>query len=93
MIDTHSHIYLSQFQEDLEAVLQRASDVGITDIFMPAIDFSSLEDMENLQHPSINFYKMAGIHPADVKELPNNFEQRLSDWCQKMTFMEWEKLG
>lgn len=83
MIDTHSHIYLSQFQEDLEAVLQRASDVGITDIFMPAIDFSSLEDMENLQHPSINFYKMAGIHPADVKELPNNFEQRLSDWCQK----------
>ncbi len=81
MIDTHSHIYLSQFEDDLDEVLQRAVDSGITDIFMPAIDFSSLDQMEKLHHPIIRFYKMAGLHPADVKELPSDFEQILVDCC------------
>jgi len=83
MIDTHSHIYLSQFDEDRREVLDRASKVGVTDIFMPAIDFSSLEEMNQVSHPEINFYKMAGLHPADVKELPNNLEKKLSEWCSK----------
>ncbi len=83
MIDTHSHIYLPQFAEDLDVVLDSAAEVGITDIFMPAIDFSSLEQMKKLSHPKIHFYKMAGLHPADVKELPSNFEQELHEWCAK----------
>ena len=66
MIDTHSHIYLPQFRKDLTDVLDRASRVGITDIMMPAIDFGSLRQMDELTHPSIRFHKMAGIHPCDV---------------------------
>jgi len=83
MIDTHSHIYLPQFEEDLKEVLDRAVEVGITDIFMPAIDFSSLDEMKKLNHKAINFYKMAGLHPADVKELPDKFEDTLLEWCSK----------
>lgn len=77
MIDTHSHIYLSQFEDDLAQVLNNAAKAGITDIFMPSIDFSSLQMMEKLNHPNIRFYKMAGLHPTDVKELPINFEEQL----------------
>lgn len=83
MIDTHSHIYLSQFDEDRKEVLDRASKVGVTDIFMPAIVFSSLEEMNQVSHPEINFYKMTGLHPADVKELPSNLEKKLFEWCSK----------
>lgn len=82
MIDTHSHIYLSQFDEDRSEVLERAAEVGITDIFMPAIDFTSLDQMEKLSHPNIQFYKMAGLHPADVKELPDDFEFKLHQLCE-----------
>ncbi len=66
MIDTHCHIYLPQFRQDLAAVLDRAAYEGITDIMMPAIDFGSLEQMAVLAHPNILFHKMAGIHPCDV---------------------------
>lgn len=70
MIDTHSHIYLDQFTEDLHQVLDRAKDAGISEIFMPAIDRGSLEQMEQLSYDGIKFRKMAGLHPVDVN--PDN---------------------
>ncbi len=82
MVDTHSHIYLPQFEDDLHDVLERAADVGITDICMPAIDFTSNAQMRALSHPVIKFHEMAGLHPADVKELEDGFEKRLLDFCQ-----------
>ncbi|HBQ61740.1 MAG TPA: TatD family deoxyribonuclease, partial [Balneolaceae bacterium] len=67
MLDTHSHIYLPKFDEDRDAVNQRALEAGVKGIFMPAIDFDSIPQMEKLHHPEINFYKMAGVHPCEVK--------------------------
>lgn len=83
MIDTHCHIYLDQFKEDLQEVLDRAAGVGITDICMPAITFDSLEQMDQMHHPDIRFHKMAGIHPCDVRELPNGFENQLYEHCRQ----------
>jgi TatD DNase family protein len=83
MIDTHSHIYLDQFDEDREEVFSRAAEAGVSEIFMPAIDFSSIPQMEKLSHPKITFYKMAGIHPVDVKEIPVGFEEQLFGFCSR----------
>ncbi len=79
MIDTHSHIYLPQFHEDLPDVLDRASQAGITDIMMPAIDFGSLKQMDELHHPRIHFHKMAGIHPCDVGSTRSGIGEQLSE--------------
>lgn len=86
MIDTHSHIYLEQFDEDRDEVMQRAQEAGVKAIFMPAIDFSSIAQMEKLSHPAIEFYKMAGLHPVDVGELENGFEGKLLEYCSKPDF-------
>lgn len=67
MIDTHCHIYVPQFDDDLQEVLQRASALGITDIIMPSIDLTSKQAMERMHHDTIRFHPMAGIHPCDVK--------------------------
>jgi len=83
MIDTHSHIYLKEFDNDREEVLERAKEAGVTSILMPAIDFGSLEQMESLQFNGISFHKMAGIHPCDVGELHDGFENKLLDFCSR----------
>lgn len=83
MIDTHCHIYLEQFDEDLTEVLDRAREAGVKEICMPAITFESLNQMELIHHPEIAFHKMAGIHPCDVGEIPGKFEQQLYDHCSK----------
>ncbi len=86
MIDTHSHIYLEQFDEDRDEVFARAVEVGVKAIFMPAIDFNSIPQMEKMSHPDIEFYKMAGLHPVDVKQLNSGFEQELFEYCELDNF-------
>jgi len=69
MIDTHSHIYEPEFDEDREEVILRAQEQGIERILLPNINQESIEPMLKLcqQHPDY-LYPMIGLHPEDVKE-------------------------
>ena len=87
MIDTHSHIYLPDFDEDREEVMQRAESAGVEAILMPAIDFESLNQMERLSHPTISLYKMAGVHPCDVEEISADFETQLQELCSSTSII------
>lgn len=83
MIDTHCHIYLPDFNDDIDEVLSRAFDSGISDILMPAIDFDSIPQMESMHHKDIRFHMMAGIHPVDVKEELETFRDKLTKWANR----------
>lgn len=67
MIDTHSHLFVEEFSEDLPSVIQRAKDAGVERVFMPNIDDESLEDMLKVcaQYPGY-CYPMLGYHPTSV---------------------------
>lgn len=83
MIDTHCHIYLEQFDDDIQSVLARAAESGVSRIFMPAINFDSLPEMDQIDHPGIEFHKMAGIHPTAINEGTNTTENQLLDYCSR----------
>ncbi len=83
LVDTHCHIYLEQFDEDLQAVLDRAAEAGARHIFMPAINYGSLEKMDKLSHPEITFHKMAGIHPTEINDGVATDEKELMDYCSR----------
>lgn len=83
MIDTHCHIYAHQFDDDIQQVLDRAAEAGVSHIFMPAINFDSLPKMDQLSHPDIQFHKMAGIHPTEINDGVTTTEEELLDHCQK----------
>lgn len=87
LTDTHCHLYLDKFKDDLDEVLNRSSKDGIKHIFLPAIDWNSIEQMDQLQHPEITFYKMAGIHPCSVEENLPVDEEKLIDLCQTDEFV------
>ena len=40
LVDSHSHLFLEEFAEDLPFVMERARAAGVTHIFMPNIDLS-----------------------------------------------------
>lgn len=83
LIDTHCHIYLDQFGNDIHEVLNRAADAGVSHIFMPAINFNSLPGMERLSHPDIHFYKLAGIHPTEINDGIKTTEGELLAYCSR----------
>jgi TatD DNase family protein len=93
VIDTHCHLYLDQFEEDLDAVLDRAAEAGVSHIFLPAIDLDSLPKMDQLQHPEITFHKMAGIHPTSVNDGKGISEQNLYDLCSQSEYVAVGETG
>lgn len=66
-IDTHSHLYSSQFDEDRDAVIQRALAVGVSKLLLPNVDLRSIEGMFALErnYPGVCF-PMMGLHPCSV---------------------------
>jgi len=72
--DSHAHIYLEDFDEDLEAVIKDASDVGVTEIYMPNIDSSTIDRMHKVEERFSNCKSMMGLHPCYVKE---NYKEEL----------------
>ena len=83
MIDTHCHLYLDQFKDDIQEVLERAAEAGLSHIFLPAITFDSVPKMDELNHPEISLHKMAGIHPTSVNEGVKITEQQLFEYCEQ----------
>jgi len=69
VIDTHSHIYLSEFDEDRSEVIERARKAGIEKILLPNVNGETIEAMHNLENEYPQFcYAMMGLHPTSVKE-------------------------
>jgi TatD DNase family protein len=94
LIDTHCHLYLKEFENDLEQVIQRARNAGVEKFYLPAIDSEVIDDMLNLEqsHPS-QFYAMMGLHPCSVKE---NFKDELKiveDYLGKRKFVAVGEIG
>jgi TatD DNase family protein len=69
IIDTHTHLYLKQFNEDIDFVIKRSKEIGVKKFIFPAIDSSHFDDMHSLKgkYPDCIFL-MSGLHPTDVKE-------------------------
>jgi TatD DNase family protein len=74
-IDTHTHIYLSEFDTDREAVIQRAKEANVRTAILPAIDSSTHEVMLEVESAYENCYAMIGLHPCSVNQ---DFEKELT---------------
>jgi TatD DNase family protein len=94
LIDTHAHIYLSKFQDDLDDVLGAAKTLGVRKIFMPNIDSTSIESMLKIEQDCNDFcHAMMGIHPCYVKD---NFLEELDiahSWLEKRDFCAIGEIG
>ena len=69
LIDTHTHLYLSQFDNDIDSVIKNAIDNGISKMLLPNIDSTTTQQMLSLskKYPK-NCFPMIGLHPCSVKE-------------------------
>ena len=67
LIDTHSHLFLEEFSEDLPQVIERARSAGITHIFMPNIDSTTIDSMLSVCNAYKDYcFPMIGLHPTSV---------------------------
>lgn len=76
MIDTHTHLYSAQFDNDREEMIERALNKGVLKFFLPAIDSETHEKMLELEstYPD-KMFAMMGLHPCSVQ--PETWEKEL----------------
>jgi TatD DNase family protein len=79
LIDTHTHIYLTEFDNDRDEVIGRAVADGIIKLLMPNIDEQSVGNMLTMtkRYPDICL-PMIGLHPTSVKQ----------DWLTQLDALE-----
>src|SRR5690606_10739176 len=92
LIDTHTHLYSEEFQNDRLEMMQRALAAGVEHFFVPAIDSSYFEGMQHIQqlYPQ-NVHLMMGLHPCYVK--PDTFEQELAFVEQELNKVTYVAVG
>jgi len=75
LIDTHTHIYLKDFDKDRQQVIDECLNLKVSKLLLPNIDSNTINDVINLckAYEGICF-PMVGLHPCSVNE---NYQEEL----------------
>ncbi|WP_394153823.1 TatD family hydrolase [Vibrio maritimus] len=94
MIDTHAHIYATEFDQDRDDVVKRAIAVGIEHILLPNIDLESIEPMlaTEAAYPEI-CRSMMGLHPCYVDTNVDATLNTIHSWFDKHNFIAVGEIG
>jgi TatD DNase family protein len=69
LIDTHTHLYLPEFDTDRDEMIERAVSIGVSKLLMPNIDVHSSGAMLSAADRYTNIcYPMWGLHPTSVQK-------------------------
>ena len=93
-IDTHAHLYLPQFDEDRDTVVDSALKQEVKKILLPNIDNSTVTQMLDMEkkYPGV-CHAMMGLHPCSVDQ---NYREQLKfmqEWLDKKDFLAIGEIG
>ena len=66
LTDTHCHLNFHKFNDDREAAIQRARNVGVTRFLVPGLDLTSSREAIELAEKYPDVYAAVGFHPTDL---------------------------
>lgn len=95
-IDSHAHIEMDRFDEDREAVIQRALDAGV-EIIVNVGNGDVSRDSHSAAlrvaetYPFI--YTTVGVHPHEARLLDDELMARLLDWSHHPKVIAWGEIG
>ena len=79
LIDTHAHLDFPDFKDEIEAVLDRAAEAGVTRVITIGTGVESSRRAVALAERFPQVYAVIGVHPGNVEEEPGNFIEPLRE--------------
>jgi len=94
LIDTHTHLYLEEFEKDAQQVIDRAVKNDVKYLIIPNIDSTTIEPVLKLcnNNKSICFPTI-GLHPGSVKQNYQSELDTIKNWLKKENFIAIGEVG
>ena len=94
LTDTHTHLYVEQFDQDRDAMISRALQASVSRFFVPAIDSSYTQAMHQLKanHPE-HVFLMMGLHPTHVKDNYRKELEHVKNQLEQHDFVAVGEIG
>ena len=93
LTDTHLHLYLDDFNEDLDNVISDARKNKVNRFFLPNINSSSIAKLLKICKLYENTFPMIGLHPCYVKENYKQELKHLKSLLEKYKFIAIGEIG
>lgn len=81
-IDTHAHIYYDDYLDNINDIIQRATDAGVNKIISVGVDLSTSEECINLTEKFPNVYATCGYHPHEAIKTQKKYLYELENFYQ-----------
>lgn len=68
-VDTHTHLFLPEFDQDRNETVQRAIENGVKAMFLPNVDLETIDQVFNLADAfPAHCFPLVGLHPESVDD-------------------------
>jgi TatD DNase family protein len=72
-IDTHAHLFYSNFEGEVDQVIKRAQESGVDYIIVPATDLTTAKQVIEMTEKYDMVYGAVGVHPHETNEWDSSF--------------------
>ena len=81
LFDSHCHLCLDEFREDLDSVIQRAFDHGVQYILIPGLDLATSRRAIHISEKYQHVYAAVGFHPHKEGKWTPQISKEFKDLC------------
>jgi len=93
LTDTHCHLDFNKFDEDRNAVIERALAAGVDRILIPALDLGSSLSAIRLAESHPRLYAAIGFHPTDLEDFSEKVFDELRDLARHAQVVAVGEIG
>ncbi|MCH7762446.1 MAG: TatD family hydrolase [Candidatus Marinimicrobia bacterium] len=79
LIDTHCHLFYENLKSDLDSVLNRAFDLGVSRFVCVGTNMTDSRECLKLAKQYDTIYSSAGVHPHDAKDVSDDYLDQIAD--------------
>ncbi len=93
MIDSHCHLDLAQFDEDRDAVIQRAAQAGVNRVINPSTDLPSSKRAVAQADRYEGIFAAVGVHPYDALQVTDDSLAQMAKFAEHAKVVAIGEIG